>query len=158
MCAEVAPRRLEMMRRAVGLGSLAKMSWSIFAQICLYSLPGHRVISRWLGIPSDSLKRTGHNEGFNSRYSNGCVFVKERERNRKITRTDKRRWEKGRIGSTSKQVGKAGEAVRNKKSGSVDRVGSAMAHHQQGYCIYPSRARHTLPNTLKRTHAQGCRR
>lgn len=52
-----------MMRRAVGLGSLTNMSWSIFAQSCLYALPGHRVISWWLGIPSESLSRTGRRRG-----------------------------------------------------------------------------------------------
>lgn len=32
ICADVAPKRLERMRRAVGLGSLTKMSWNILQE------------------------------------------------------------------------------------------------------------------------------
>lgn len=65
------------MRSAVGFGSLTKMSWSILHRFCLYALPGHLGISRWLGIPSDCLSRISPGERFTNQYSNGCVFVKE---------------------------------------------------------------------------------
>lgn len=87
------------------------------------------------------------------RYSNCEVFVKERGKIEELTKWDKRRWKKGRTGPTSKQAGKAGEAVRNKRSGSHDRVGSAMAH-LQGLVHIPIEA-HTPASALTHRAAVG---
>lgn len=53
ICADVAPKRLERMRRAVGLGSLTKMSCSILHRFVYMRCRGIEEYIWWLGIPSD---------------------------------------------------------------------------------------------------------
>lgn len=64
------------MRRAVGLGSLTKMSWSILHGFVYMRCRG---IEEYIGGWGSQVivSRTGLGEGFTNQYRNGDVLVKE---------------------------------------------------------------------------------